>query len=192
RPYAGVAQPDPELGVPGLERQPGEPRYATRADARPHPDGRAALPRPDPRLGRGQRGAERRRHAAPHALAHDHRRGLPRPGVPVRPRGRSRGGAVLHDYALENAPKRRGALHLVERLQAQGAPVAGVGLQSHNRMDWPTPAQQDSTIVAFAALGVRVMITELDIDLLPRPGGPPGDLNPYRDGLPDSVQGALA
>ena len=97
-----------------------------------------------------------------------------------------------NDYALENAPKRRGALHLVERLQAQGAPVAGVGLQSHNRMDWPTPAQQDSTIVAFAALGVRVMITELDIDLLPRPGGPPGDLNPYRDGLPDSVQGALA
>src|SRR5256712_872834 len=98
-----------------------------------------------------------------------------------------------NDYALENAPKRRGALDLVRRLRAEGVPVAGVGLQGHNRMDWPTPAQQDTTIVAFAALGVRVMITELDIDVLPRPNQPaPTDPNPYRDGLPDSVQRALA
>ncbi|OLB59172.1 MAG: hypothetical protein AUI13_05120 [Gemmatimonadetes bacterium 13_2_20CM_2_69_23] len=68
-----------------------------------------------------------------------------------------------NDYALENAAKRRGALELVRRLRAQGVPVTGVGLQGHNRMDWPTLAQQDSAIVAFAALGVRVMITELDI-----------------------------
>src|SRR5881296_2543817 len=91
-----------------------------------------------------------------------------------------------NDYALENAPKRRGALDLVRRLRAEGVPVTGVGLQGHNRMDWPTPAQQDTTIAAFAALGVRVMITELDIDVLPP------DLNPYPDSLPDSVQEALA
>ena len=97
-----------------------------------------------------------------------------------------------NDYALENAAKRRGALELVRRLRAQGVPVTGVGLQGHNRMDWPTLAQQDSAIVAFAALGVRVMITELDIDVLPRPGESVADLNPYRAGLPDSVQRALA
>ena len=107
-----------------------------------------------------------------------------------------------NDYALENAPKRRGALDLVRRLRAEGVPVTGVGLQGHNRMDWPTPAQQDTTIAAFAALGVRVMITELDIDVLPRrdrpaadsglPAVAPSDLNPYRDALPDSVQRALA
>ena len=34
-------------------------------------------------------------------------------------------------------------------------------------MDWPTLAQQDSTIAAFAALGMKVMITELDVDVLP-------------------------
>src|SRR2546427_7606679 len=96
-----------------------------------------------------------------------------------------------NDYALENAAKRRGALELVRRLRAQGVPVTGVGLQGHNRMDWPTLAQQDSAIVAFAALGVRVMITELDIDVLPRPNQPAlTDLNPYRDALPDSVQRA--
>ncbi len=91
-----------------------------------------------------------------------------------------------NDYSLENAPKRRGALDLVRRLRDEGVPIAGVGLQGHDRMDWPTPAQQDSTIAAFAALGVHVMITELDIDLLPP------DLNPYPDSLPDSVQQALA
>ncbi len=107
-----------------------------------------------------------------------------------------------NDYALENAPKRRGALELVRRLRAEGVPVTGVGLQGHNRMDWPTPAQQDTTIAAFAALGVRVMITELDIDVLPRRNRPAADsgpataasaeLNPYRDALPDSLQRALA
>ena len=98
-----------------------------------------------------------------------------------------------NDYDLENAPKRRGALELVRRLRAEGVPLAGVGLQGHDRMDWPTPAQQDTTIVAFAALGVWVMITELDIDVLPRPSqAAPADLNPYEDALPDSVQRALA
>jgi endo-1,4-beta-xylanase len=97
-------------------------------------------------------------------------------------------GAELYynDYSLENAPKRRGALDLIRRLRGEGVPVAGVGLQGHDHLDWPTPAQQDSTIAAFAALGVHVMITELDIDVLPP------DLNPYPDSLPDSMQQALA
>jgi len=34
-------------------------------------------------------------------------------------------------------------------------------------MDWPTAAQLDSTIKAFANLGLKVMITELDVDALP-------------------------
>jgi len=91
-----------------------------------------------------------------------------------------------NDYSLENAAKRRGALDLVRRLRAERVPVTGVGLQDHNRLDWPTPAQEDSTISAFAQLGVSVMITELDIDVLP------ANSNPYGDGLPDSVQQALA
>ena len=97
-------------------------------------------------------------------------------------------GAELYynDYSLENAPKRRGALELVKRLRAEGIPITAVGLQGHNRMDWPSPAQQDSTIDAFAAAGFPVMITELDVDVLPRA------LNPYVGGLPDSLQQALA
>jgi endo-1,4-beta-xylanase len=108
-----------------------------------------------------------------------------------------------NDYSLENAPKRNGAIALIERLRAAGATVHGIGSQGHNKLDWPTPAQQDSTIVAFASLGLQVMITELDVDVLPPVGEYRGAdityraelqdrLNPYRNALPDTVQQALA
>ncbi|HMK31177.1 MAG TPA: endo-1,4-beta-xylanase [Terriglobales bacterium] len=108
-----------------------------------------------------------------------------------------------NDYSLENEPKRGGALRLIARLQAQGIPIAAIGLQGHDRLDWPSLEQQDATIAAFAALGVKVNITELDIDVLPRAArGQSADvtlnvelqekLNPYTSGLPEAVQQALA
>jgi len=108
-----------------------------------------------------------------------------------------------NDYSLENPDKRAGAVRLIGELLAQGVPVTAVGLQGHHKMDWPTMAAEDSTISAFAALGVKVAITELDVDVLPRPGtgaeitarGPQGcdcRVNPYVTGLPDSVAQALA
>ena len=108
-----------------------------------------------------------------------------------------------NDYSVENAPKRNGIVALVKNLQAKGIRITAVGLQGHNRLEWPTLAQQDSTIAAFAALGVKVAITELDIDVLPRAtraqtadvslsAAPAASLNPYAAGLPDSVQQALA
>jgi endo-1,4-beta-xylanase len=108
-----------------------------------------------------------------------------------------------NDYSVENAAKRNGAVQLITKLKAQGVPVAAIGLQGHDKMDWPTPAQQDSTIVALAKLGVKVNITELDVDVLPpavqnrtadvsmRAQHDPRT-NPYASGLPDSVQRALA
>lgn len=108
-----------------------------------------------------------------------------------------------NDYNLENEAKRNGAVALIRKLKAQGVPVHAVGLQGHDKMDWPTVEQQDATIAAFAALGVKVNITELDIDVLPRATSQTGadvsakaaaqaSLNPYRDGLPDAVEQALA
>jgi endo-1,4-beta-xylanase len=78
--------------------------------------------------------------------------------------------AKLHynDYSLENEPKRRGAIALIKKLQAEGIPVDCIGLQDHVKMDWPTPAQLDETISDFAKLGVKVMITELDVDVVPK------------------------
>ena len=108
-----------------------------------------------------------------------------------------------NDYSLENAPKRAGAVALISRLLAQGVPIRAVGLQGHDKLEWPTVAQQDSTINAFAALGIKVSITELDVDVLPPvTRTATADIsvraelqrqaNPYMAGLPDSVQEALA
>ena len=108
-----------------------------------------------------------------------------------------------NDYSIENAPKRKGAVDLIRKLKAEGIPVAAMGLQGHDKMDWPTLAQQDSTIAAFEALGVKVNITELDVDVLPRATrGNSADVgaratfsaatNPFTSGLPDSVQQKLA
>jgi endo-1,4-beta-xylanase len=107
-----------------------------------------------------------------------------------------------NDYNLENEPKRNGAIALVKKLQADGIPIAGVGIQDHDSLTFPTVDQEDATISAFAALGIKVAISELDIDVLPRRGGPTADvslkitpnaaLNPYANGLPDSVQQQLA
>ena len=108
-----------------------------------------------------------------------------------------------NDFALENEPKRKGAIELVKKLMAAGVHLKGVGLQNHDRMDWPTSQQLGDTIEAFAKLGLQVMITELDVDVLPRAARPGSadvslkvagstSMNPYTNGLPDSVQQALA
>ena len=108
-----------------------------------------------------------------------------------------------NDYSVENAAKRQGVVALVRRLQAEGVPIAGVGIQGHYGLDYPGLEQLDSTIAAFADLGVKVMITELDVDVLPRAVRQTGadvalraaarsELNPWPALLPDSMQQALA
>jgi endo-1,4-beta-xylanase len=72
-----------------------------------------------------------------------------------------------NDYSLESEAKRKGALELVRKLKAKNVPITGVGLQDHVHMDWPTADQIDATITEFGKLGVKVMITELDVDVLP-------------------------
>jgi len=114
-------------------------------------------------------------------------------------------GAQLNynDYALEKLAKREGALNLIRKLRAEGVPLSGVGLQGHYSLDWPTVEELETTITEFGKLGMKVMITEFDVDVLPK--ATPGQtadvslnveaqakLNPYVNGLPDSAQQALA
>jgi len=108
-----------------------------------------------------------------------------------------------NDYSLENEAKRNGAIKLIRKLQAADVSIFAVGLQGHDKMEWPTVEQQDATIAAFSKLGIKVNITELDVDVLPPASQNRGaditlnvelqaKLNPYARGLPDSVQQALA
>ena len=110
---------------------------------------------------------------------------------------------IYNDYSLENEAKRNGVLALIAKIKAQGVPVTTVGLQGHSSLTWPSIEAEDTTITAFATLGVKVAITELDIDVLPSATSQQTadvslnfaqdpKLNPYFVGLPISVQQELA
>ena len=84
---------------------------------------------------------------------------------------------------------------IMKRLKAKGLRVDAIGMQSHNGLDYPNLAEYEKSIDAFAACGVKVMVTELDINVLPNPqqfGGADVSqnfeyqqkLNPYTNGLP--------
>ncbi|MBN2009331.1 endo-1,4-beta-xylanase [candidate division KSB1 bacterium] len=108
-----------------------------------------------------------------------------------------------NDYDMWKPVKRNAVVKLVSELQAQGVKVDGIGLQGHWGMDYPIISLGDSAIAAYAALGVNVLITELDISPLPNPWAFTGadiskrfqltdETNPWPNGLPDSMQTALA
>jgi endo-1,4-beta-xylanase len=112
-----------------------------------------------------------------------------------------------NDYNLENAAKRNGAAELVKKLKAAGVTITAVGSQAHDKLWLENVAKHDTTIAVLGALGVKVNITELDVDVLPAAtrnrtadvsvrvqgqGGGASAVNPYVDGLPDSLQQALA
>jgi hypothetical protein len=71
-----------------------------------------------------------------------------------------------NDYNLDSSiAKRATAIELIKYLKEQGAPIDGVGLQGHYNLNSPSTARIDETIRMFSELGVKVMITELDVQV---------------------------
>jgi len=105
-----------------------------------------------------------------------------------------------NDYAMSMEGKRKGVVELVKQLQAEGIRIDGIGMQGHMGMDHPDIGEFEKSIQAYAALGVNVMITEMDITLLPFPGDETAEvslsaayqekMNPYAAGLPDDIAAA--
>ncbi|MCW9706411.1 endo-1,4-beta-xylanase [Fodinibius salsisoli] len=100
-----------------------------------------------------------------------------------------------NDYNLWKTEKRQEVIRLVKQLQAKDIPIQGIGMQAHLGLRHPPVSKVEESIEAFSKLGVKVMITELDIDVLPdeEEGATANslELNPYSEGLPDSVQQKL-
>ncbi|HTI89472.1 MAG TPA: endo-1,4-beta-xylanase [Puia sp.] len=108
-----------------------------------------------------------------------------------------------NDYNIEHEKKREGVVALVKKIQAAGVRIDGVGIQGHWSAGHVPYEDIEKSIIEFSALGVKVMFTELDLSVLPSPRNHNtadiGDnaayaesLNPYVNGLPDSVQNQLA
>ncbi len=103
-----------------------------------------------------------------------------------------------NDYNIEQPLKRAGAIALIKKIQAAGVRIDGVGIQGHWKAGKLPLKEIEESIRQFAALGIEVMFTELDISVLPSPWDTAtadvnkkatgnSQMNPYTGGLPDSV-----
>lgn len=105
-----------------------------------------------------------------------------------------------NDYNLEQSYKRDKGLRLLRELKQAGVRVDGVGIQGHWLLEGTDLKEVEAGIKAYADLGLKVMITEMDLDPLPRRRGGGADisaveregLDPYKDRLPDEMQQKLA
>lgn len=104
-----------------------------------------------------------------------------------------------NDYSMSSPAKRERVVQLVRDLKAKGLRIDGVGMQGHMGMDYPDVAEFEKSIEAYAAEGVKVMITEWDISALPtiRQGAEISDtvsymqaMNPYAEGMPAEAEEA--
>src|SRR5690606_25608038 len=114
-----------------------------------------------------------------------------------------------NDFNAWRPEKVAGIVRTVKMLKAEGIRIDGVGIQGHWGVNFPKTEYIEAAIDAYAAAGVKVMITELDIDDLPltEEGQIIGMgmaheqfqleefkefLDPYRNGLPKDVEQQLA
>jgi endo-1,4-beta-xylanase len=71
----------------------------------------------------------------------------------------------LNDYNLENLPAKRATfLKLAEALLKAGAPLSGLGTQTHVAADMPPGAIRD-TLRDLASLGLPIHLSEMDVSL---------------------------
>ena len=69
-----------------------------------------------------------------------------------------------NDYSIEDmSAKSNGAYNLARGLQQQGAPIQGVGWQTHLLNGFRVNSSHEQNIQRLAALGLEVSITELDV-----------------------------
>ncbi|WP_454832874.1 endo-1,4-beta-xylanase [Pseudoxanthomonas wuyuanensis] len=114
-----------------------------------------------------------------------------------------------NDFNAWLPEKRDGIVRMVKMLQKAGIRIDGIGIQGHWGLEYPRSDYIEAAIDAYAAPGLKVMITELDVDVLPltKEGQIIGTgmahpqfqreefkrfLDPYPDGLPADVERRLS
>jgi endo-1,4-beta-xylanase len=109
---------------------------------------------------------------------------------------------VYNDFGMENAGKREGVANLVRDLKSKGIRIDAVGSQGHFRLETPSLMAIEQSILAFSEAGAEVLVTEMDVDVLPAAAqnqvadlsmnaALSAQLNPYEECLP-TVIGAQA
>ena len=103
-----------------------------------------------------------------------------------------------NDYSMANPGRRKGVLQLIKKLKDRGIRIDAIGMQGHINMHYPDLNEFEKSMLAFADAGVKVMITEFDLTVLPTPRRNIGaevsanfeydkEMNPYPNGLPENM-----
>lgn len=106
-----------------------------------------------------------------------------------------------NDYSMANPGRRATVVKLVKDLKKRGIRIDAVGMQTHIGMKYPNIDEYEKSMLAFAETGVKVMITEMDLTVIPTPDPNIGaevsasfeykkEMNPYPNGLPEDVAAA--
>lgn len=109
---------------------------------------------------------------------------------------------LYNDYNMQNPGKRTFLVDWIKGAKKRGVPITGVGLQGHVGLDFPSLKEFEDSIVAYAKTGMRIHITELDVDVLPVAWKYMGaeisanfeysdQLNPWPNGLPQEIEDKL-
>ena len=74
-----------------------------------------------------------------------------------------------NDYSMAHEGRRNTVVKMVNDLKSQGVRIDGVGMQGHMDMVSHILEDFEKSMLAFAETGVKLMITELDLTVLPHP-----------------------
>ncbi|PRD54618.1 endo-1,4-beta-xylanase [Sphingobacterium gobiense] len=107
-----------------------------------------------------------------------------------------------NDYSTAIPAKRAGIVRLARKLQKAGIRIDGLGMQEHHGLTHASLEETEKTINDFADLGVKVMVTEMDISVLPHARRHVGaeltdtaayskSLDPYKENLPEDKMNEL-
>ena len=93
---------------------------------------------------------------------------------------------VINDYNLEMVPgKREGMYKLVKGMLERGVPVDTVGLQMHINIEYPPVSEIEKTIELYGSLGLKVIVTEMEISMYADREQNEGKFEPRREYTPE-------
>ena len=107
-----------------------------------------------------------------------------------------------NDFSMDKPGKVEAIIKLVNELKGHGIRIDGVGMQSHCGLTYSDLDSIEISLNTLSNAGMKVMITELDVSVLPLPKNNIGadvstsfeyqkKMNPYTGGLPDSISKEL-
>jgi GH35 family endo-1,4-beta-xylanase len=104
---------------------------------------------------------------------------------------------IYNDYNCHKPGKRDKLVELLTELKKKGAPVDAYGMQGHFELGDDSIPQLRETFAELRKIGIKVVVSELDIDVVTRGrwwagGGKHREelatYDPYKDGLPEGIQ----